>query len=61
MVVLVILVRGYFEEAKWFYQSYVPSMEDYMQVALTTCGYKMLATVSFVGTGEPLVKCQMIL
>ncbi|GFS29280.1 terpene synthase 21 [Actinidia rufa] len=50
------LVRGYFEEAKWFHQGYVPSMEEYMQVGLLTCGYKMLATVSYVGMGELATK-----
>ncbi|GFZ06550.1 terpenoid cyclases/Protein prenyltransferases superfamily protein [Actinidia rufa] len=50
------LVRGYIEEAKWFHQGYVPSMEEYMQVGLLTCGYKMLATVSYVGMGELATK-----
>ncbi|XP_057460929.1 (-)-germacrene D synthase-like [Actinidia eriantha] len=50
------LVRAYFEEAKWFHQGYVPTMEEYMQVALVTAGYKMLATSSFVGMGELATK-----
>ncbi|GFS29272.1 terpenoid cyclases/Protein prenyltransferases superfamily protein [Actinidia rufa] len=50
-------LKGYFEEAKWFHQGYVPpSMEEYMQVGLLTCGYKMLATVSYVGMGELATK-----
>ncbi|GFS29275.1 terpenoid cyclases/Protein prenyltransferases superfamily protein [Actinidia rufa] len=50
------LVRGYFEEAKWFHQGYVPRMEEYMQVALLTSGYKMVTTTSFVGMGELATK-----
>ncbi|XP_052178426.1 valencene synthase-like isoform X2 [Diospyros lotus] len=46
------LVRAYFEEVKWFHQGYTPSMEEYMQVALVTCGYEMLSTNSFVGMGD---------
>ncbi|GFZ04841.1 terpene synthase-like sequence-1,8-cineole [Actinidia rufa] len=50
------LVRAYFEEAKWFHQGYVPTMEEYMQVALVAGAYKMLATTSFVGMGELATK-----
>ncbi|CAL5341820.1 unnamed protein product [Camellia sinensis] len=47
-----ILVRAYFEEAKWFHQGYAPTMEEYMSVALVTGAHTMLATTSFVGMGE---------
>ncbi|KAI8005911.1 Valencene synthase [Camellia lanceoleosa] len=50
------LVRAYFEEAKWFHQGYVPSIEEYMRVALVTCGYTMQATTSFVGMREVVSK-----
>ncbi|GMP22993.1 hypothetical protein CsSME_00000764 [Camellia sinensis var. sinensis] len=50
------LVRVYFEETKWFHQGYVPSIEDYMRVALLTCGFTMLTTTSFVGKGEVMSK-----
>ncbi|KAL7233712.1 hypothetical protein ACSBR1_017346 [Camellia fascicularis] len=50
------LVRAYFEEAKWFHQGYVPSMEEYMRVALVTGAYTMLATTSLVGMGEVVSK-----
>ncbi|THG05384.1 hypothetical protein TEA_015469 [Camellia sinensis var. sinensis] len=46
------LVRAYFEEAKWFHQGYVPSIEEYMRVALVTGAYTTLATTSLVGMGE---------
>ncbi|KAG5546367.1 hypothetical protein RHGRI_018520 [Rhododendron griersonianum] len=50
------LVRAYFEEAKWGHEGYVPSMEEYMRVALVTGAYKMLATTSFVGMGDLVTK-----
>ncbi|KAF5947155.1 hypothetical protein HYC85_017383 [Camellia sinensis] len=50
------MARAYFEEAKWFHQVYVPSIEEYMRVALVTCGYTMLATTSFVRLGEVVSK-----
>ncbi|CAL5404078.1 unnamed protein product [Camellia sinensis] len=53
---LLLIVRAYFEEAKWFHQGYVPSMEEYMRVALVTCGYTMQATTSFVGMREVVYK-----
>ncbi|CAL5406940.1 unnamed protein product [Camellia sinensis] len=51
-----ILVRAYFEEAKWFHQGNVPSIEEYMRVALVTGAYTMLATTSLVGMGEVVSK-----
>ncbi|KAM7486326.1 hypothetical protein LguiA_002335 [Lonicera macranthoides] len=50
------LVRAYFDEAIWYHKGYVPTMEEYMEVALVSCGYKMLATTSFVGMGESVTK-----
>ncbi|KAA8523751.1 hypothetical protein F0562_010174 [Nyssa sinensis] len=50
------LVRGYFTEAKWFHEGYVPTMEEYMPTAVLTCGYSMLSTTSFVGLGEIATK-----
>ncbi|KAK3427102.1 hypothetical protein EUGRSUZ_F03413 [Eucalyptus grandis] len=41
-----------FTEAKWFHQGHVPTMEEYMAVALVTSAYEMLATTSFVGMGD---------
>ncbi|KAF5949085.1 hypothetical protein HYC85_015042 [Camellia sinensis] len=51
-----ILVRAYFEEAKWFHQGYVPSIEEYMRVALVTSCYTMLTTSSLMGMGEVVSK-----
>ncbi|KAH7861040.1 hypothetical protein Vadar_020872 [Vaccinium darrowii] len=50
------IVRAYFEEAKWFNEGYIPSMEEYMRVALVTGAYKMLATTSFLGMGDLVTK-----
>ncbi|CAH2049246.1 unnamed protein product [Thlaspi arvense] len=50
------LVKAYLEEAKWFHEGRVPTMEEYMRVALVTSCYKMLATVSYVGMGEIVTK-----
>ena len=33
------LARAYFDEAKWFYQNYIPTMEEYMHVALKALVY----------------------
>ncbi|KAK0601352.1 hypothetical protein LWI29_023441 [Acer saccharum] len=50
------IVRNYFWEAKWCHEQHVPTMEEYMPVALATSAYKMLATTSFVGMGEIVTK-----
>ncbi|KAM7490781.1 hypothetical protein LguiA_033702 [Lonicera macranthoides] len=50
------LVRAYFDEAKWYHEGYVPTMEEYMEVASVSAGYIMVATTSFVGMGELVTK-----
>ncbi|KAL6315648.1 hypothetical protein AAG906_004819 [Vitis piasezkii] len=45
-------VRAYFAEAKWFHEQHIPTMEEYMSVALSSSGYSLLATSSFIGMGE---------
>ncbi|KAK4576696.1 hypothetical protein RGQ29_027301 [Quercus rubra] len=50
------LVRAYFDEAKWFYQNYIPTMEEYMHVALKSSGYPMLTAISFLGMGDIVTK-----
>lgn len=50
------LVRNYFYEAKWCHKNYVPSVDEYMTVALVTSAYSMLATTSFVGMGNIVTK-----
>ncbi|KAL2476203.1 Alpha-humulene/(-)-(E)-beta-caryophyllene synthase [Abeliophyllum distichum] len=50
------LVQAYFKEAKWTYDQYVPTMEEYMKVALVSGAYMMLSTSSLVGMGELATK-----
>ncbi|KAI3456990.1 hypothetical protein Pfo_013653 [Paulownia fortunei] len=50
------MVRAYFEEAKWFYNNYVPTMEEYIKVALVSGGYMMLSTTSLIGMGNQVIK-----
>ncbi|KAJ6294154.1 hypothetical protein OIU76_022272 [Salix suchowensis] len=51
-----VLVHAYFNEAKWFHENHIPTMEEYMQVALVTSGYSMLTTISFIGMGDTVTK-----
>ncbi|KAL0399305.1 UNVERIFIED_CONTAM: Beta-caryophyllene synthase [Sesamum radiatum] len=50
------LVRAYLEEAKWSYNKYMPTMEEYMKVAIVSSGYTMLSTTSLVGMGNLVTK-----
>ena len=45
------LVQAYFAEAKWFNNNYTPTMEEYMDAALVSSGYRMLTAISFIGMG----------
>ncbi|KAL3820288.1 hypothetical protein ACJIZ3_006193 [Penstemon smallii] len=54
------LVRAYYEGAKWLYNNHIPTMDEYMKVAIPSSGYMMVATTSLVGMhmamGDNLVK-----
>ncbi|KAK7859589.1 (-)-germacrene d synthase, partial [Quercus suber] len=50
------LVRAYFDEAKWLYQNYIPTMEEYMHVGFQSSGYPMLIAISFLGMGDIVTK-----
>ncbi|GMH05819.1 hypothetical protein Nepgr_007659 [Nepenthes gracilis] len=50
------LVQAYFEESKWLGNNYIPTMEEYMKVALVSCAYPMLAITSLVGMGDIISK-----
>ncbi|CAA2986773.1 (-)-germacrene D synthase [Olea europaea subsp. europaea] len=49
-------IQAYFEEAKWTYNKYTPTFEEYIKVALVTSGYMLLSTTSLVGMGELVTK-----
>ncbi|KAL8111154.1 sesquiterpene synthase Cop-like [Apium graveolens] len=46
------LAKAYLDEAKWFKEGYFPTTEEYMNVALVSSGYGMMAANSFVGAGD---------
>ncbi|PRQ22026.1 putative lyase [Rosa chinensis] len=46
------LFENYFLEAKWLHQKHIPTMDDYMSLALMTTGYPLLITTAFVGMGN---------
>ncbi|KAG8373897.1 hypothetical protein BUALT_Bualt11G0073000 [Buddleja alternifolia] len=50
------IIKGYYEEAKWFYNNYIPTMEEYMKVAFVTGGPSMLTTASLAGMGNLISK-----
>ncbi|KAL0443448.1 UNVERIFIED_CONTAM: Bicyclogermacrene synthase [Sesamum latifolium] len=50
------LVRAYLGEAKWSYNKDMPTMEEYMKVAIVSSGYTMLSTTSLVGMGNLVTK-----
>ncbi|GMN63165.1 hypothetical protein TIFTF001_032244 [Ficus carica] len=45
-------VQGYFEEANWFHENYVPTMEEYWRVRVMFSGYYVLTLTSFLGMGD---------
>ncbi|KAL0353567.1 UNVERIFIED_CONTAM: Germacrene-D synthase [Sesamum angustifolium] len=50
------LLRAYLEETKWSYGKDIPTMEEYMKVAIVTATYMMLSTTSLVGMGNLVTK-----
>ncbi|KAL3503370.1 hypothetical protein ACH5RR_037819 [Cinchona calisaya] len=51
-----LLARAYFVEAKWLHEGYTPTIEEYMQNGLITCGYTTLTIISFLGMGDIVTK-----
>ena len=49
-------VRAFFAEAKWFHERKIPTMEEYMRIALLSSGYSLLTTSCFIGMGEVVTK-----
>ncbi|CAL8151359.1 unnamed protein product [Prunus armeniaca] len=48
--------QAYFAEARWLHEGCIPSMEEYMHVAATTVGNRLLATMSLLGMGDVVTK-----
>ncbi|XP_022143532.1 (-)-germacrene D synthase-like isoform X2 [Momordica charantia] len=48
--------RVYLAEAKWFYEGYVPTMEEYMEIATISASYHLFAASSFLGMGDVVSK-----
>ncbi|XP_021801445.1 (-)-alpha-pinene synthase-like [Prunus avium] len=48
--------KAYFDEAKWFHEGYIPSMEEYMRVATASAGHTTLTTMSLLGMGDIVTK-----
>ncbi|KAL0362769.1 UNVERIFIED_CONTAM: Beta-caryophyllene synthase [Sesamum calycinum] len=40
------------EEVKWLYNTHIPTLQEYMKVAIVSAGYTMLASTSLVGMGN---------
>ncbi|KAJ4821989.1 threalose-6-phosphate phosphatase [Turnera subulata] len=50
------LVRYYFKETEWLNKDYTPTMEEYLRIALPSCGFLMLVGTSFLGMGDIVTK-----
>ncbi|KAK9041689.1 hypothetical protein V6N11_016779 [Hibiscus sabdariffa] len=46
----------YYVEAKWFHENYIPTMEEYMSIALMSCAYPNLTIASLVGMEDNITK-----
>ncbi|KAH9778792.1 hypothetical protein WN944_014181 [Citrus x changshan-huyou] len=46
------VIGAYSVQAKWFSEGYVPTIEEYMPIALTSCAYTFVITNSFLGMGD---------
>ncbi|CAL2254438.1 unnamed protein product [Prunus armeniaca] len=46
------IAKAYFDEAKWFHEGCIPSMEEYMRVARASAGHTTLTTMSLLGMGD---------
>ncbi|XP_011095787.1 germacrene-D synthase-like isoform X1 [Sesamum indicum] len=50
------LTRAFLQEAEWVYSKYMPTMEEYTEVALVTTGHAMMATLSLIGVRNTVTK-----
>ncbi|KAL2476209.1 Alpha-humulene/(-)-(E)-beta-caryophyllene synthase [Abeliophyllum distichum] len=49
------LARTYFQEAKWVYSGYIPSLEEYMKVGMPSSTYILMSAAAFAGINGELV------
>lgn len=50
------LLRAYFQEAKWYHEKVVPTMEQYIKNGIPSSTYLLLATTSWLGMGDVATK-----
>ncbi|KAJ7981646.1 (-)-germacrene D synthase [Quillaja saponaria] len=49
-------IRAYFHEAKWCHEQYIPTMEEYMSIALVSSAFPILVLTSLVGMDDIVTK-----
>ncbi|XP_047309319.1 sesquiterpene synthase 2-like [Impatiens glandulifera] len=52
--VLMVMSNAYMKEARWLHNKYIPTLEEYMSVALITSGALYLTVASFIGMNPNL-------
>ena len=45
-------VQSYFDEAKWFQEEYVPTVEEYLNLSTVSTGFTMLSLTFFLAMGD---------
>ncbi|XP_058115042.1 beta-cubebene synthase-like isoform X2 [Magnolia sinica] len=50
------LTRAYLMEAHWFSTGHVPTLDEYLEIAVMSSGYPMLAVQALVGLGDVATK-----
>ena len=48
--------QAYYVEAKWLHENHIPTLEEYLSVALASSAYHMLAVSSFVGMEDSITE-----
>ncbi|TYG47426.1 hypothetical protein ES288_D11G337300v1 [Gossypium darwinii] len=49
-------LKTYYVEFKWLHENYMPTLDEYLSVALVTSCYQLLTIVSFVGMEDSITK-----
>ncbi|KAL0550273.1 hypothetical protein IC582_014779 [Cucumis melo] len=53
------LCKAYLMEATWFNQGYIPTMEEYMKVSITSAAYYVITSISFLTLGNNVASKQV--